>query len=117
MINKELIRKNKDNINNQIRYYKNKYGYIITGEEYLKFKSFLPIIKKIYKHHDFICNIPQQKIPFHLVEFYASNYKNLKLGYKIKDFLLKLKKVDSEVNSEVRNNNNNNNNNKYILIF
>ena len=114
MINKELIRKNKDNINNQIRYYKNKYGYIISPNEYLKFKSFLPIIKKIYKNHDFICNISQQKIPYHFVDFYASNYKNLKLGYEIKDFLLKLKKVDSENNSEVRNNNNNK---KHILIF
>ena len=115
MINKELIRKNKDNINNQIRYYKNKYGYIISPNEYLKFKSFLPIIKKIYKNHDFICNISQQKIPYHFVDFYASNYKNLKLGYKIKDFLLKLKKVDSENISEVKNNNNNNK--KHILIF
>ena len=39
------IRKIKDNINNQIRYYKNKYGYIISIKDYNEFKSKIQIIK------------------------------------------------------------------------
>lgn len=114
--NKEILRRQKDNISNQLRYYKNKYGYLIDEKEYKKFKSKLPIIKKVYKHHDFICNVPQHKIPYHFVEFYAKNYNILKLGYGIKDYLLKLKKVNSEAKSEIKNNNNSNQK-KYILIF
>ena len=89
------IRKIKDNINNQIRYYKNKYGYIISIKDYNEFKSKIQIIKKVFLYHDFIISTNQFLIPYEKVEFYARNYKILKLGFSIKPFLSKLKRVNN----------------------
>ena len=112
----DTVRKIKDNINNQIRYYKNKYGYIISIKDYNEFKSKIQIIKKVFLYHDFIISTNQFLIPYEKVEFYAQNYKILKLGFSIKPFLLKLKKNN---NTFIKNNDLENNdleNKKIILI-
>lgn len=114
VINKS--KKELDNMNNKIRYYKNKYGYIIEKKNYNQFLEYLPIIKKVYFLHDFICIYPQHKIPYHLVDYYAKNYDLMKLGYSIKHYLLKLKKIDLNQNHDL-NENKNHNQNKNLLIF
>ena len=115
MINKN--KKIKDNINNKIRYYKNKYGYIITENTYNEFTKNLPIIKKIYHLHDFICTYDQFKIPYNIVNYYASNYKLMKLGYSIKYYLLKLKKINSNKIIKPENKNENNDSKKILIEF
>ncbi len=110
------IKKSKDNINNQIRYYKNKYNYIVPELLYNEFKSHIHIIKKVFLFHDFIVQTNQYKIPYEKVEFYARNYDVLKSGFSIKYFLLKLKKNN---NTFIKNNDLENNdleNKKIILI-
>jgi len=87
-------RKLNDNINNQIRYYKKKYGYDISIDEYYEFKKNINIIKKVFLFHDYIISTNQFKIPYEKVEFYGKNYDTLKLGFSIKPFLSKLKKVN-----------------------
>lgn len=113
MINKN--KKIKDNINNKIRYYKNKYGYIITENTYNEFINNLPIIKKIYHLHDFICTYDQFKIPYNIVNYYASNYELMKLGYSIKHYLLQLKKINS--NKEIKPSNENHISKKILIEF
>jgi len=94
-----------DNINNKLRYYRNKYNYDLTKKQYKEFVNNINIIKKIYKYHDFICNIPKHKIPYHLVDFYGKNYNILNQGYSIKNFLLKLKKIENnDLNQKSENN-------------
>tara|TARA_B110000285_G_scaffold149035_1_gene166359 strand:- start:1381 stop:1716 length:336 start_codon:yes stop_codon:yes gene_type:complete len=109
----EIKRKYKDNISNQIRYYKKKYGYDLEIKDYKDFKKHLNIIKKIYFFHDFICDINQFKIPYHFVELYAKNYNIINLGFTIKPYLQKLKKSKSEfiIQSD------NINNEKHLLTF
>ena len=89
----DIKRKRLDNIANQLRYYKRKYGYIINEKEYCEFKKHINIIKKVYYLHDFICSVNQYKIPYECVEMYAKNYNILQEGFSIKPYLLKLKKV------------------------
>ena len=110
MINKS--KKELDNINNKIRYYKKKYGFLIELKNYDEFLKYLPIIKKVYFLYDFICLYSQHKIPYHLVDYYARNYELMKLGYSIKHYLLTLKKVN--LNEKISNEKSKN---EKILIF
>ena len=112
----ESIRKHKDNISNQIRYYKRKYGYEIEVKDYKEFKKHLNIIKKVFSFHNFICDVNQFKIPYHLVELYAKNYNIINLGFTIKSYLQKLKKVKNNINSNQKNNINSNQK-FYVLDF
>ena len=89
-----IAKQYEDNISNKLRYYKNRYGYIINKNDYNEFKKNINVIKKIYKFHDFICNVNQYKIPYQYVEIYAKNYSILQKGFSIKPYLLKLKKFD-----------------------
>lgn len=107
-----LKRKEKDLKANKIRYWRKKYGYDITLQDYDAFKERVHIIKNIYPLHDYIINFTnRKKLNGSELDFYVKYNKKIKKGLEIKDYLKTLTKIeDKEKNSE-------NKNNKFTLHF
>ena len=100
----EMIRdrKNRDNIKQKIRYYKNTYGYVLDYDDlelYHQFVLNLNVIKKVHRFHNFILRYKEPKDKMIIktdAEVYYTNKSNIDLGLDYIDFLKKLKKDDSE---------------------
>ena len=94
-------RKKRDNEAQKIRYWRKRYGFDLTHEDYELFNQNINIIKKIYPIYDLIINFDKNKVNGDNLDEYAKNWDKIKLGLEIKDYLLTLKKI----------------NNKHILVF
>lgn len=95
-------RKRRDLISQKIRYWKKTYNYDLQKEDYDEFNKHVNIIKKVHKFHDFIVNYNEKNktISKSHLELYAKNYKEIKIGLTIKDYLKTLKKINTENNNE-----------------
>tara|TARA_R110000803_G_scaffold25363_1_gene60596 strand:- start:3151 stop:3585 length:435 start_codon:yes stop_codon:yes gene_type:complete len=108
----EMIRdrKNRDNIKQKIRYYKNTYGYVLDYDDlelYHQFVLNLNVIKKVHRFHNFILRYKEPKDKMIIktdAEVYYTNKSNIDLGLDYIDFLKKLKKDDSEELTEKKDN-------------
>ncbi len=98
----KLERKKRDNLGQKIRYWKKKYGYDLKKSDYEEFNKHVHIIKKIYNLHDFIINYNDKKktILKEDLDYYVKNYNAIKLGLTIKDYLITLKKIESNSNNQ-----------------
>lgn len=113
-------RKNRDNIKQKIRYYKNTYGYVLDYNDielYNQFVENLNIIKKVHRFHNFILRYKEPKDKMIIktdAEVYYTNKSNIDLGLEYIDFLKKLKKDDSEELTEKTDNRKKNKTTEFI---
>jgi hypothetical protein len=92
----DIERKKRDNISQKIRYWRKRYGFDLTKEDYEMFNENINIIKKIYPIYDLIINFDKNKLNPDLLNEYATNWTKLNLGLTIKDYLITLKKIKNK---------------------
>lgn len=91
------LRRENDNKKQKIRYWRKQYGYDLTIEDYDKFKEITPVIRYVYKHHDFLMKYdPEmtQKLNKEELELYVKKHKFFKKAIPHLDYIKSLKRLN-----------------------
>ncbi len=91
------LRRENDNKKQKIRYWRKKYNYDITLEDYDQFQPITNIIRYIYQHHDFLIKFDPdktEKLNKEDVEIYAKNHKFIKKALPHLDYIKSLKRLN-----------------------
>jgi hypothetical protein len=87
-------RRNQDNKQKKIAYWRKKYDFDVSKEDYDLFIKNIPIIKKVYdnleKYLAYEKDVPMSISDF---DFYANNYDKLKLVNDNREYLSSLKRI------------------------
>lgn len=105
------LRKIRDNQKNKIRYYRQKYKYDLTLEDYEEFNKNVPLIKNIYDIHNYFINFdPKNEVKHEHLDIYINKHKYIFKALPIQNYVRTLKKIDDDLDNDLQNN-------KYILEF
>jgi len=91
-------RKQRDNMGQKIRYWRNRYGYDLSKNDYEDFNKNIGIIKNIHKIHDFMCKFNKSNIAETDLDIYVKNYKNINKALPIQNYLKTLTKIEKATN-------------------
>lgn len=86
-------RKERDNVGQKIRYWRKKYKYDLSKNDYEEFNKHVSFIKHIYKIHDFVCAFDPNNVDREHLDIYAQYHKHIKNVLPIQDYLRTLKKI------------------------
>ena len=87
-------RKKRDNIGQKTRYWRKKYGYDLSKNDYEEFNKYVSIIKHIHKIHDFVCDFDPNNIDREKLDIYTQYHKHINNALPIQDYLRTLKKIN-----------------------
>ena len=95
------MRKIRDNHKNKIRYYRSRYNYDLTLEDYEEFNKNIHLIKNIHDIHNFFINYkPDDEIKKSDINMYIKKHKFIHDALHIQDYVKTLKKIDEKPDDE-----------------
>lgn len=100
-----MIRRENDNKKQKIRYWRNKYNYDLSMDDYDRFNQISNIIRYIYKYHDFIIKydpVSNQEYSKEDLEIYVKNHKYFKKAIPYLDYIKSLKKIKNENDENIK---------------
>ena len=100
-----MIRRENDNKKQKIRYWRNKYNYDLSMDDYDRFNEISNIIRYIYKHHDFLIKYDptsNQEYSKEDLEIYVKNHKFFKKAIPHLDYIKSLKKIKNENDENIK---------------
>ena len=83
----------RDNIGQKIRYWRKRYGYDLSKNDYDEFNKHIDTIKNIYHIHDFMCKFDKNNISAEGLEIYVKNHKGINNALPIQNYLKTLKLI------------------------
>ena len=89
-------RKQRDNVSQKIKYWRKVYGYDLKRDDYTEFSKRVPVIRHIYKLHDFVCNLDVNNIGAKDLDTYATYHQKIKKALPIQKYLKSLKRLGQE---------------------
>ena len=92
------MRRENDNKKQKIRYWRKKYNYDLKLEDYDDFKEITPVIRYVYKYHDFLLKYDPdttQQYNKEELEIYVKNHKFFKKTIPHLDYIKSLKKLNN----------------------
>ena len=95
----DKARKMRDNIAQKIRYWRKKYGYDLSKNDYTEFNRHVQVIKKIYHIHDFVCQFDKSKIGPENLDLYVQHAAAIDAALPIREYLRTLTKIEDKAHS------------------
>ena len=89
-------RRMRDNIGQKIRYWRNRYGYDLSKDDYEEFNKHIDTIRYVYQIHDFVCGFNKGSIGGNDLEIYVKNHKSINRALPIQNYLRTLKKIETK---------------------
>jgi hypothetical protein len=89
-------RRHRDNMGQKLRYWRNRYGYDLSKNDYEEFNKHIDTIKNIYHIHDFMCKFDKNNISGDELEIYVKNHKSINNALPIQSYLKTLKPIDTK---------------------
>ena len=94
------VKKERDNIQQKIRFYRKKWNYDVRKSDYAEFSKYSKEISKIKNIHDFFINLDKSNIKTEQDLFlYGKFYNQIEFVYKNSDavaYIKTLKKIDND---------------------
>lgn len=89
-------RRMRDNIGQKVRYWRKRYGYDLSKNDYDEFSKHIDTIRNVYHIHDFICRFDTNAVSGEDLEIYVKNHKSIKNALPIQNYLRTLKKIETK---------------------
>jgi hypothetical protein len=110
------LRKNRDNINQKLKYWRTTYNYDVTEKDYEEFNKHASNIKHIFNIHDWFCNYSiGDKIPEEYHNIFFSKQRYILRALLSQSYIKTLKKIDES--NQIKINEDIDPDKKYIMEF